>query len=200
MTDTIKLAPRPLDNPYVAANKDQWRALETLKLSTFKYEVDGRRGVQKLANELHRGDWKDIWEGTAAPISHTQALTSTFGTYLDHPGRFTPRLYLAESYDVPSPGVFAGSQAERHQRAKKRQEKDHAVQLGQGHAFDVFSEGRKGMTGFRALARRGDGYALAWGGGGLDFPTLYDADNDGLPATSDGDDSRADRDGDGLLD
>ena len=36
--------------------------------------------------------------------------------------------------------------------------------------------------------------------GNIGFPVLYDADNDGLPYSSDGDDHVADRDGDGLLD
>ena len=72
--------------------------------------------------------------------------------------------------------------------------------FGKDLPFDVDSRKCDKATGFRALAPRGNGYALAWGGGGLNFPVLYDADNDGLPATSDGDDSHADRDADGLLD
>ena len=57
------------------------------------------------------------------------------------------------------------------------------------------------MDGFRSLTRKGDGWALSWGqGGDLTFPTLYDADGDGLSRTDDPDDSNWDQDGDGLSD
>ena len=190
ITATIKLAPRPNDNPYVAANKDQW-SLETLKQSTFKYEWTEDKDYA-LADKLHLGDWKDLWEGAASPVEYTQTLPSDFGTYLDHTGRFTPRLYLAESYDVPFQECWAFDGCDI-----KDERKTTLFNFGENLPLDIDPPD---VTGFRALASRGDGYALAWGGGGLDFPVLYDADNDGLPGTSDGDDSRADRDGDGLLD
>ena len=60
------------------------------------------------------------------------------------------------------------------------------------------------LDGFRNL-RAGDqphpGDVLDWGADtGLNFPLLYDADNDGLPRASDPNDGLADADGDGLLD
>ena len=73
-----------------------------------------------------------------------------------------------------------------------------------GHnAYDIGSTCRSAvlpntLDGFRSLGAKGAGYAQNWGG--INFPVLYDADNDGLPNTSDADDHRADRDSDGLLD
>ena len=76
---TIKLAPRPNDNPYVAANKDQWSLTsDTLK----QLDLRVRRGRQDKDYDRWRTNctWaigRHLWEGAASPVeSHAETLSS----------------------------------------------------------------------------------------------------------------------------
>ena len=129
----------------MAANKDQW-SLETLKLSTFEYEWTADEGY-KLANELHLGDWKNLWEGTAAPISHTQALTSDlWAPTWTIAGKFTAESLPGRELRRALPGVFAFTGCDI-----KSERKTTLFNFGKDIAFDVVSKAER-QTGFRALA------------------------------------------------
>ena len=105
-------------------------------------------------------------------------------------------LYLSEAYAVPEQECW-GFLAIGECQIKAERSTSH-FDMGSGLIYDVLPPT---LDGFYQLTQKGDGWALAWGQeGDLTFPTLYDADGDGLSRTDDPDDSKWDADGDGLSD
>jgi hypothetical protein len=82
--------------------------------------------------------------------------------------------------------------------ALKERSRENAIELGL--SFDVFPPTLDEFYALTPTDSEG-GRALAWGhSASWQFPTLVDADGDGLKGRDDPDDGNADRDGDGILD
>ena len=195
VTNTLKLAKIPGDQWYAMANSDQW-STSNLKRSTFSYDWTDN-SEEKRHSGLDLGGEMSLWTATdpaseKSSVSYTKTVASSQGFLIEGPaGEYKPTLYLAEGYAVPYQKCWGDNCSIEPERNTS------VFDLGKGLSFTVLD---RAPEGFRALAAKGSGYGLAWGSGGLRFPALYDADNDGLPGTADADDSNADRDGDTLVD
>ena len=107
------------------------------------------------------------------------------------------------SYSLAQCGIFAGGCDYRFDQFKKVKADTQVITISTNLIYDVFPTT---LTDFYTLEQVQESdqfvnsYRLAWGGSKLPFPTLLDADGDGLRGDLDPDDKTADTDGDGLPD
>jgi uncharacterized repeat protein (TIGR01451 family) len=192
LTNTIDLVRTPIELWEVTWG-DQF-SIPNLQQANFKYQW------QTSKNDLHKGlplgGMPGGWDGWR-PSKKSMTVPSD-GIPLTEAGINRPvkNLYLSEGYAVPQQecwGVLTiGACTIKAERSTSH------FDMGSGLIYDVLPPT---LEGFYALTQKGDGYALAWGQeGDLTFPTLYDADGDGLSRTDDPDDSKWDAEGDGLAD
>jgi hypothetical protein len=192
ITNTVAKADIPPDSIWANVFWKQWHNDDNIRKSSFRYKWS-------------ESDWATVdaqynadatrWQPTTE--DHTfelpQTANSSQGFPLNKTGIRGPKAYLIEGYAVPEQecwGWFPYGGCGIHKNTGSN-----VYDVGSSLMFAVLPNT---LDGFRALAAKGRGYAQSWGN--IGFPVLYDADNDGLPYSSDGDDHVADRDGDGLLD
>ena len=194
LTNTIELADVPL-----SAFELSWGyqfSEDNLRKANFGYRWQTEE--ENFASELSLGgisqQWKDAGGGRLSYIPEavvSDPIPLVVG--INYP---TKDLYLSEAYDVPEQecwGILGIGKC-----SIKAEKGTSHFQVGEDMRVDVLP---KSVDGLRSLTRKGDGWALSWGqGSDLTFPTLYDADGDGLSRTDDPDDSNWDQDGDGLSD
>ena len=192
ITNTITIMPNPTDSPWAYEYWKQWHKDDNLKKATFKYVW---KDYDWASVEARYGGASSLWQPTTA--DHTfelvQPANSTQSFPLKTPGIRSLKAYLTEGYAVPEQecwGIWPAGGCWIHENTGSN-----AYDIGSNLVFAVLPNT---LDGFHTLAAKGSGYAQNWGN--IGFPVLYDADNDGLPYSSDGDDHVADRDGDGLLD
>ncbi len=173
-----------------------------IKESTFVYEL--RRDQQRIDESLNLGAMSSAWQppaagGWAANAAFVRRTPVTDTVALQRSGINRPieHFYLAEGYVINTQECW-GTPATPVCYLREQRDTLH-MNIGQALTFDVFPET---FSEFVTLAARpGGGYGLAWDDA---FPTLQDADGDGLRSVvfggNDPDDSRADTDGDGLSD
>jgi subtilisin-like proprotein convertase family protein len=203
-TNTIDLVDRP--NNIGTAYWYEWSD-ERLRSSAFAYElqaeeIDLHEGLERntMSNDWHYvdgtappvGDALGWWH-VAEPVFITRTVRSTDGFALTEAGINQPLpVILSEGWAIPAQECVLGVCGIRTERDTRH------YNLGDGIKLDVFPAT---LDDFTALQSKAGGLALAWGQtGDVTFPGLRDADNDGLPASADPDDSRWDSDGDGLSD
>ncbi len=196
VTNTLALADVP-----IRAHEANWAwqfSANTLRESTFGY------GLQSQKTPLHgplglgsmSGSWLKI-QGTDAWYTKTTVASKT-GFMLGAAGINRPAgsIYLSEAYAIPEQECW-GLAMLKVCSIETEKGTSH-FDVGSGIVYDILPAT---LTGLYGLAAKGAGYALNWGQtGDVRFPTLYDADGDGLPAASDPDDTKWDADGDGLSD
>ncbi|MGD8904785.1 MAG: hypothetical protein PVI67_14570, partial [Anaerolineae bacterium] len=192
LTNTIDLVKVPI-TPFKADYGYQFNE-QTLANSTFLYRWQTQQ--EDLDSELSLGQMVGYWEETdgGRPFYYADTVPSE---PIPLPGAGINQslggLYLSEAYAVPEQECWAFVGCE----IKTERSTTH-FDMGSGLIYDVLPAT---LDGFYQLARKGDGWALAWDQqGDLTFPTLYDADGDGLSHADDPDDSSWDADGDGLSD
>lgn len=173
-----------------------------IKESTFVYELRGDQ--QRIDESLALGAMSSAWQapvagGWAADAAFVKRTAVARNVALQRSGINRPlsSLYLAEGYVIHAQECW-GTPLTPVCYLREQRDTLH-MDIGQALAFDVFPET---FSEFITLAPRyGGGYGLAWDDA---FPTLQDADGDGLRSAvfggNDPDDSRADTDGDGLSD
>ena len=188
LTNTTELADVPWSP---LADRTQF-SVYNLKQATFGYKW--QTSQTSFHSGLHLGSIQDKWRATSEDryyITDTQQSDPvTLFAGINHP---TQGLYLSEAYAVPEQECWAlvGCSIETEKSTSH-------FQIGEDMKLDVLPSS---IGGFRSLTRKGSGWALSWSqGGDPAFPTLYDADGDGLALTDDPDDSNWDQDGDGLSD
>ena len=190
LTNTLKLAKVPW-SPLAQEYRYQFNT-SNLKESTFQYKW------QTSQNSFHSGlsldtmwsAWKDGGNGRYYITNTQQSDPIVLLAGINHP---TQGLYLSEAYAAPEQEcwAFVGCSIETEKSTSH-------FMIGEDMRLDVLPST---VGGFHSLTRKGSGWAQSWGqGGDLSFPTLYDADGDGLALTDDPDDSNWDQDGDGLSD
>lgn len=192
VTNTIEKASFPADAlalPYFW----QWTGSRA-KTSAFDYQItDGQSDVGISRGETTwRGDepWTMTQAAASGPIPLPQAGLN----------RAIDGLYLNEGYAVPVQecwGLLVASVC----YIRDETDTNH-LSLGNNLKFDIFPAT---LDEFYTLIAKDNSYALVWGqDGSLTFPSLKDADGDGLLSKSSGgadpDDSHWDDDGDGLSD
>jgi hypothetical protein len=196
LTNTIDLVGVPLRRQEIfwAGQFDE----ENLRKSDFDYRW------QEEQNDFHDplslGGMKDAWHRTKGgrPLYYTDTVATDTGFLLRDAGINRPveSLYLSEAYAVPAQQCW-GYKEFKYCYISAEKDTIH-YDLGSGLIYDILPAT---LDGFYTVARKGDGWALAWGQqGDLTFPTLNDADGDGLLKTSDPNDSKWDADDDGLSD
>ena len=190
LTNTTELADVPW-SPLAQGERDQFSTYN-LKQSTFQYKWQTAENA--FHSGLSLGGIVDKWKATTKNrfyITDTeQSDPVTLVAGINHP---TENLYLSEAYAVPEQECWAivGCDIETEKGTSH-------FQIGEDMKLDVLPNT---VQGFRNLTRKGSGWALSWSqGGDPAFPTLYDADGDGLALTDDPDDSNWDQDGDKLSD
>lgn len=178
-----------------------------IKRAAFRYQLSTD---DEYEGGVNAGEMDDEWEDASDHIADSRRYVTTQRTDEVNNVHFTeaginwhPPLYLVEKYKllaqectairIPAPPYYL---AECHLR---RQGDSLAMDMGEQFKFDVFPAT---LDGFYTLAGQGQGsYSLAWD---ERFPTLVDADGDGLRSQATGgndpDDAYADTDGDGLSD
>ncbi|MBN1319143.1 MAG: LamG domain-containing protein, partial [Anaerolineales bacterium] len=192
VTNTIQKASFPADAlalPYFW----QWTDSRA-KTSAFGYQVS----ATQTDVEVSRGD--TTWRGDE-PWTITETATSG-PIPLPEPGlnRAIDDLYLNEGYAVPVQecwGLLIASVCYIRDKTGANN-----LNLGKNLQYDIFPAT---LDDFYTLTVKDGGYALAWGqDGALTFPSLRDADGDGMLSKAyggaDPDDSHWDADGDGLSD
>ncbi len=139
---------------------------------------------------------------------------------------FTPTLHLREFYEFPvaACGLFAGGcdykiehfnnvennrnkDKDGNDKPEDKRKKQEINDLGKNLIYDVFPSTLTEFYTLEQVQEKGqfvNRYRLAWGGKTLPFPTLLDADGDGLrsdgTSSMDPDDKTGDKDNDGLPD
>ncbi|HSN76016.1 MAG TPA: LamG-like jellyroll fold domain-containing protein, partial [Anaerolineae bacterium] len=191
VTSTVTMAKFPYDSLWADIWNNQWKDAN-VKKSNFKYVW---KDYDWATVDPQYGAATTLWQPTttAHQFELLQPANSTQGFPLGNPGIRSLKAYLIEGYAVPEQecwGVWPAGGCWVHENTDSN-----AYEIGSSMVFAVLPAT---LDGFRTLAAKGQGYAQSWGN--ISFPVLYDADNDGLPYSSDGDDHVADRDGDGLLD
>ena len=179
---------------------------ERLRSSTFDYRM------QDTETPLHEGlerytmdsEWGYV-DGTAAecgspctyhkpePVFITETVRSTDGIPLDAAGinRSLPA-YVSEGWAIPAQECVLDVCGIRTERDSRH------YPLGEGLRLDVFPAT---LDGFYELTPKGGGWSLAWGQDGVvSFPTMRDADGDGVPNGADQHDDHWDNDLDGVSD
>ena len=192
VTNTAAMAEVPVDSAWAHLWSEQWKNDDNIRKSDFRYvwadhdwaTVDARYGASA-----------SLWQPTTTEHTFvmTQPVPSTQSFPLNKTGIRSLKAYLVEGYAVPEQecwGLFPVGGCWVHENTSSI-----VYDVGSNMVFAVLPDS---LDGFRTVVAKGRGYAQSWGN--ISFPMLYDADNDGLPYSSDGDDSVADRDGDGLLD
>ena len=192
LTNTIDLVKVPI-TPFRELYGYQFND-DTLASSTFGYRWQTEKHA--FHSELSRGTVVTEWEETdgGRPYYITPTIPSD-PIALPQAGINRPidGLYFSEAYAVPEQEcwMFDGCSIQTERSTSH-------FDMGSDLIYDVLPAT---LDGFYQLARKGDGWALAWSqDGDLTFPTLYDADGDGLSHADDPDDSSWDADGDGLSD
>lgn len=175
--------------------------------SDLNYQLQASK--QAIDSGLNTNDVKPYWlpigdSGASDTLNeHYTAvsyLTKTleFGSTLVSPGmNQSIHLFLAEGHDIDSQRCFTVVVAPVCELHDVRD--TIYIDLGNTQQYDVFPAT---LNDFYSLASRGGGnFALSWD---PNFPTLCDADGDGLRSVAcggnDPNDSKADTDGDGLSD
>jgi Concanavalin A-like lectin/glucanases superfamily/Bacterial TSP3 repeat/Bacterial Ig-like domain len=196
LTNTIALVKTPIEL-WELWWGDQFN-VDNLRLANFKYQW------QTAKNDLHKGLALSGIDGGWDPVpgfwrrARKIMPVASDGTPLTEAGinRSVKNLYLSEGYALPEQECWGYMTLGKCQIVAERSTSH--FDMGAGLKYDVLPAT---LDGFYELAHKPDGYALAWGQqGDLTFPTLFDADGDGLSRTDDPDDSQWDADGDGLSD
>ncbi|NBD34590.1 MAG: hypothetical protein GVY30_01160, partial [Chloroflexi bacterium] len=178
-----------------------------VKKAAFRYQLSAD---DEYEGGVDTGDMDDEWDKASDHIADSRRYVTTQRTdevnnvYFTEAGiNWHPPLYLVEKYEMLAQECisfqtpwFPFPLAECYLR---RQGDNFAMDMGEQFKFDVFPAT---LDGFYTLAGQGQAsYALAWD---ERFPTLVDADGDGLRSQASGgndpDDAYADTDGDGLSD
>jgi uncharacterized repeat protein (TIGR01451 family) len=196
LTNTIDLVNVPLRRQEIFWG-DQFND-DNLKSSTFGYRW--QEAEEPFHDALSLGDMKNSWLKTnnGRPFYYTETVATETGFLLREAGINRPaeHLYLSEAYAIPAQQCW-GYKALKYCYISTEKDTIH-YDMSSGLIYDILPAT---LDGFYQLARKGDGWALAWGQqGDLTFPTLNDADGDGLLKTSDPNDSKWDADEDGLSD
>ena len=191
ITNNIKRVPFPWDSLWADLWFKQWND-DNYKKSDFKYAWSTH---DWSSVDAVYGSLSSLWQPASGSHAFTygRPVNSTQSFSLGSPGIRQLKAYLIEGYAVPEQecwGRWPVGGCWVHANTGSN-----AYDIGSSISFAVLPET---LDGFRSLAAKGAGYAQNWGS--IRFPVLYDADNDGLPYTSDGDDHIADRDSDGMLD
>jgi hypothetical protein len=196
LTNTIDLVDVPLRWQEIFWG-DQFND-DNLKSSTFDYRW--QEAEEPFHDSLSLGDMSKSWLKTKnrRPFYYTETVATETGFLLREAGINRPveNLYLSEAYAIPAQQCW-GYGAFKVCYISTEKDTIH-YDMSSGLIYDILPAT---LDGFYQLTRKGDGWALAWGQqGGQTFPTLNDADGDGLPKTSDPNDSKWDADDDGLSD
>ena len=205
VTNTINMVPVPIQ-PQELIWAFQFNP-GALRSSAFDYRW--QTGQTGFDDEVSRSSMDSVWDTVAdnsddmngvwgsPPIRHVWDVRAEDGITLPAPGvNVTSTLYLSEAYAVPAQECWGWMWvAVCYIRTEKATQH---YDIGTSVTFDVLPAT---LDGFYSLAPKGAGYALGWARGGtLSFPTLLDADGDGLTAAADANDSAWDSDNDGLSD
>ncbi len=196
LTNTLDLAKVPISDMEVGWEK-QFND-HTLRRSSFAYEW------QQEEEEIHEHLQMDAipaedWHETEniRPFTYETTVDAEQGIPLPEAGvNRHAELILAEAYAVPDQECFGFIFAF-----------DCNIKTYKGTAFYDFGESLvldvlpATLDEFYDLAEEGAGWTLGWGGDdAFTFRALHDADGDGLSYAEDPDDSRFDKDNDGLAD
>jgi Concanavalin A-like lectin/glucanases superfamily/Bacterial TSP3 repeat len=173
---------------------------ENLKNSTFYYRWQETEQDPRVHDPLSLGGMTESWLPTKGgrPYYYTETVATEGGFPLGAAGINRPveNLYFSEAYALPEQECW-GFQAAKYCYIATEMGAS-PMNMGSGLFYDIFPPT---LDGFYQLTRKADGYALAWGQkGNVTFPTLFDADGDGLARTDDQNDSKWDADDDGLSD
>ncbi|MEM7127857.1 MAG: LamG-like jellyroll fold domain-containing protein, partial [Chloroflexota bacterium] len=195
VTNTLSLnEPKVGENLIILTSFSNSRLREIMRESTFSYHLQ--------ANKIDHSDDLDLGDASRWSNNNDQMVFDVTGE-----GEFnnaginkSTDLYLTESFNVAGLdcGGFIGA-SEATCNVYDVRDVAHSF-IGGQFALDIFP---KDLDGFYSLATVGNngGYRLSWDGG---FPTLADADGDGLRSKAQGgndpDDSDPDFDDDGLND
>jgi uncharacterized repeat protein (TIGR01451 family) len=196
VTTTIML----VDPPHIG-HEAAWNyqfSDENLETANFDYKWQNTAEPQPFHDSLNLGGMS--WDGktNGPPFYHAETVATEQDVFLPQAGINVtiPNLYLSEAYAVPEQECW-GLGLLKYCYIPAERDTLH-YDMGSNIRQDVLPNT---LTGFYTLARKGKGYALAWGqGGDLTFPTLTDGDGDGLSLFDDPDDHKWDADGDGLSD
>jgi hypothetical protein len=200
VTNTNKMAHMPQDILLVREYAGQWQDENNVLATTLVYTWT-KDGNATIHDPLDLSKPALTWKrDTSLPIgdrlfSNAQDVVSMPYTLAKDGIDTDPPLFLTEGYAIPEQECwgFIGGYCWVH--ANKG---TNSYDIGQHRKLTVMPNTLDGLT---TLQRKGSGYALAWGQTGpVTFPTLVDADRDGLPAASDPNDSQADSDNDGHSD
>jgi hypothetical protein len=176
---------------------------ENLRDSTFVYAVQTKQDA--LDESLELGTMADRWQSPTvdgwandSSFVHRTPVASQVQVTQAGINRQTD-FYLSEGYVMNA--QECGTITVLPICWLKKERGTNHIDLGDRIVYDVFPSN---LDAFRALeSRSAGGYALNWGGA-IRFPTLADADGDGLRSRAvggnDPDDSNPDTDGDGLSD
>ena len=203
-TNTIKLAPIPVDSLWANLADEDWTN-HNVHRSSFKYgwsasaKDDQTGGLGLIAAESSPYWPIDREADGTQPYRFTDTVHSATSFPLPKVGIYATTAYLTEGYAVPEQecwGIFPIGGCWVH--ANKS---NNPFDLTDALMLTVLPPTIDGFRNLKHVTSPTPGDVLDWGGGtGLNFPLLYDADNDGLPRASDPNDGLADADGDGLLD
>ena len=196
VTNTIDL----VDPPVSFLEEFYYWQFDDKRLASSNFNYRWQNSESGFEDEVQRKGMEEPWDktnGSERPFYHVWDVRAEDGVSLPPAGINQPvTLYLSEAYAIPAQecwGVlFLAVCYIRSEKSTQHYD------IGQNLTYDVLPAT---IDGFYSLARKGNGYALSWGQTGtLTFPTLLDADGDGMIATADPDDSKWDTDNDGLSD
>ena len=181
--------------------------------SLFNYELvtsSETAANATLAKQTTPGDWKSVGVPTSRDRLYKTAL-ATVQITLTAGINWKPELQVREYYRFPLAecGLFAGGGCDYKfdQFTKQESGQKDLLDLGKHLIYDIFPSTLTGFYTLEQVQENGqfvNRYRLAWGGKDKPFPTLLDADGDGLRSDGTGaldpDDKTGDKDNDGLPD
>jgi hypothetical protein len=173
----------------------------------FNYELITDQEAEKnsdLAGRTTPGAWIAVGQAENRDwlyktVSPTIQITLSAGI------NWNPDLFVREyyRYSLAECGLFAGGCDYQVEHFDKTKQDTQAITIGTNLIYDIFPSTLTDFYTLEQVQENGqftNRYRLAWGGDKLPFPTLMDADGDGLRVDLDPDDKSADTDGDALPD
>ncbi len=194
VTNTLELGTQP-GTAVAWTSKYLWDA-DHLKHSNFKYEWQTEE--EDIHKDLSLGQigapgWTTPSAANPSHVYYANNIASTGYIPLPEPGiNRTMDLYLSEGYAIPEAECW-GLLITSYCGESTVKDTSH-FPFSDTLKYDVFPGS---LDDFYKLSPVKDGYRLAWD---AQFPTLTDADGDGLTFTEDPNDALWDSDGDGLSD